>query len=599
MGKSSPGDVKAGGASVKINADSTAFSAVLGAAEKRLKAFGSNAMAMGAKLGGIGLALGAGLLGAVKSFADSGSALEDMSQRTGDTASNLSAIGYAAKQSGTDIEALEGGLGKMASTVAGAIGGEKAAVKLLNDLGLKAGDLKGKLPTEQLAIFADKIAGISDNDTKIDMVKSIFGKSGTALIPLLNEGSAGIGALTAEAEKLGLVMSDADAAGAAKLGDAFDKLTGAAGGIVNKIGSALAPAISGVVDYLIDATAAVSKFIGENKMLVVGIGIGVAALTAVGGALIGVGVLAYATGLAIGALGAVVGFLTSPFGIAIAVIAGLIAIGTQLGFGLAEWADLAKYMGDQFLSVFGGVLSTVKKTIGGIVNAISAGKIELAAKILWAGVQVAWMQGCEAIGQIWSKAMLSMEAGFSTFTKSVRHMWQDVSNWLAKPMAVVIANMQGLEVEDVLKSLEEENQGQKGKIDKEQNKWDADIKKRQNAKPAANSAVEAKLAELKLLTDQAAALAAVPDDVANKIPDAKKRTDQAKEVGSQMKSGEAQARNSSGAASSIAKAANSSTNDVAAKQLAAMNAAKINLDKSLKWLEQIAKNVGITITERA
>ena len=201
----------------------------------------------------------------MKSFADTGSALDDMSQRTGDTASNLSAIGYAAKQSGSDLESLEGGLSKMSGTIAGAIAGEKASVKLLDDLGLKASDLECKLPIEQLAMFADKIAGISDNDTKIDMVKSIFGKSGTALIPLLNEGSAGIGALTAEAEKLGLVMSDKDASAAAALGDSFDKLTGAAGAIVTKIGGALAPALSGIADYLTEVAAAVGKFVCENQ----------------------------------------------------------------------------------------------------------------------------------------------------------------------------------------------------------------------------------------------------------------------------------------------------------------------------------------------
>lgn len=590
--------MKAGGASVRISADSSPFNIDISKVEKRLKAFGSNALAMGAKLGGVGLALGAGLLGAVKSFADTGSALDDMSQRTGDTASNLSAIGYAAQQSGSDLESLEGGLSKMSGTIAGALAGEKASTKLLNDLGLKASDLKGKLPTEQLALFADKIAGISDNDTKIDMVKSIFGKSGTALIPLLNEGSAGIGALTAEAEKLGLVMSSKDASAAAALGDSFDKLTGAASGIVMKIGGALAPAITGIVDYMIEATAAVSKFIGENQALVVGIGLGVVALTAVGVAIMGVGALAYAGGIAVGVLSGAIAFLTSPIGLGIAAIVGLIAVGTQLGMGLAEWADLADWMGDQFMSVFGGVLSTVRTTMTGIANAIQAGKIELAAKILWAGVQAAWLQGCDAIKQVWSSALLSMEAEFSSFTKSVRYIWQDVSNLLAQPMAYVIAKATGQDVNDVLQSLEEENQGQKDKIDKEQTKWDKDIKKRQAMPFKADPNIAAKIKELTALTEEAAAFNAIPDDVADKAAEGRKRTTKANEIGSQMKTSEAQARNSAGAASSIAKAANGSTN-LSAQQLAEQKKANVIAAKQLKLAEDAKKKPPVVVKEQS
>ena len=97
-------DVKAGGASVTIGADDSPLKSVLTGAEKRLWAFGAAARAVGAGLAGIGIGLGTGLLAAAKSFADSGSALDDMAQRTGESAQNLSEIGYAAKLSGSSIE---------------------------------------------------------------------------------------------------------------------------------------------------------------------------------------------------------------------------------------------------------------------------------------------------------------------------------------------------------------------------------------------------------------------------------------------------------------------------------------------------------------
>ena len=51
MAKSTPGAVKAGGASVVINADSGPFNIDIEKVEKRLKAFGQTARAMGPSWG--------------------------------------------------------------------------------------------------------------------------------------------------------------------------------------------------------------------------------------------------------------------------------------------------------------------------------------------------------------------------------------------------------------------------------------------------------------------------------------------------------------------------------------------------------------------
>jgi hypothetical protein len=363
--------VKAGGAYVEIGTDNKPFDVGLDHAAKRLKAFGASAVAIGARLAGVGLGIGAGLVAAAVSFADAGSKLADMSQRTGDTAANLSAIGFAAQQSGSDIETLEGGLSKMSATIAGAIGGEKAAVKLLHDLGLSAAMLKGKLPTEQLAMFADKIAAIKDNSVKVDMTKAIFGKSGTQLLPLLNQGAAGIAELTAEARKLGLVMSDEDVAAADAFGDSIDRLKASVGAVVNRIGAQLAPILNRVADYLTTAAGKVSRFVAENQGLVMGAGIAAVALVGLGGALITVGAAATLAGVALTGLGVVVAVLTSPFTLVALAIGGALAAlvhFTGIGRGLIDSLGLRFDKLLEKVKTVGVAIETALGTRKGVTN---------------------------------------------------------------------------------------------------------------------------------------------------------------------------------------------------------------------------------------
>src|SRR4051812_10277800 len=110
-------DVRAGGAFVEIGAITSGLDKGLAAAAAKLKAFGSAVGSIGKTM----LKLGGGILGplaaAGKVFADMGSELNDASQRTGIAVEALSALKFAAEQSGSSLEGLEGGLRKMQKTI--------------------------------------------------------------------------------------------------------------------------------------------------------------------------------------------------------------------------------------------------------------------------------------------------------------------------------------------------------------------------------------------------------------------------------------------------------------------------------------------------
>jgi hypothetical protein len=106
-------NVRAGGAFVELWADGKNLNKGLKESLAKVQAFGKAISGIGTRLGAVGGAITAPLIGAAKLFADSGSALEVMSQRTGVSVEQLSLLGYAAKQSGTDMEGVEVGIRKM------------------------------------------------------------------------------------------------------------------------------------------------------------------------------------------------------------------------------------------------------------------------------------------------------------------------------------------------------------------------------------------------------------------------------------------------------------------------------------------------------
>jgi hypothetical protein len=66
--------------------------------------------------------------------------------RTGVSVEAISALAYAAKQSGTDLEGLENGLRKMSKLIVEAAKGSDGAVETLRLLGLTVEDLNGPEP---------------------------------------------------------------------------------------------------------------------------------------------------------------------------------------------------------------------------------------------------------------------------------------------------------------------------------------------------------------------------------------------------------------------------------------------------------------------
>lgn len=162
--------------------------------------------------------------GALNQFTHFGDALDKMSKRTGIAASDLSRLKFAAEQSGSSMEELGNGIRDFNKNLQSARNGDLTALKNFRELGLSPEILGGKTVKEQLLMIADALKNCGDEAKKTKVAVSLFGEAGYKLLPMLNEGSVGINALSAEADRMGIAISEEDVANAVQLTDEINRM---------------------------------------------------------------------------------------------------------------------------------------------------------------------------------------------------------------------------------------------------------------------------------------------------------------------------------------------------------------------------------------
>jgi len=204
-------------------------------------------------------AAAAALVGAVKSAADYGDQLDNMSQRTGVAVEELAKLQYAAKLSDTSSEALGKGIGNLSKLMVAAAGGAEESSKLFEKFGINLRNADGTIrgTSDVLYDLADVFATMPEGPQKTALAMEFFGKKlGQELIPLLNQGSEGLKAMADEAERLGLVLNAEQAKAAADFNDNLDRLGQLSRGVAVSIGNALIPALNNMLAKLNDANRA-------------------------------------------------------------------------------------------------------------------------------------------------------------------------------------------------------------------------------------------------------------------------------------------------------------------------------------------------------
>lgn len=439
-------DIKAGAAYVEIWVKDNKFTRALKNAQRRLDAFGSGMIGIGAKVAGVGAAAVGSIAAAGIAFASAGDKIDKMSARTGIAADRLSALKFAAEQSGASIDDVGGAIQKMNRRLGRISVGEGTATQVaaMEELGLSLADIQSMNPEQRFMALADAIAGYGDQAAAAGLAQRAFGTGVDKLLPLFANGSAGIRELTAEAEKLGFVMSTEDTKAAAALGDAMNRVKSTLAGIYQQIGAAIAPAMTRLADLMAGAATKAVQFVKKYRDMIPAIAAAGVALITAGSIVMGLGAAFVALGSVIGGVATVVGVLSSPVGIAAVVIAAAGAATLAATAAFLKFTGAGQVVADEFKKAFGSATQKTIEDFGrayqGIQDAIKAADFATAIDIAMAAANLALVRGVKGI--------------LETLATMNRSIAENLPFFL-KPQAMVMNTQAGV-FEDLASGLDEQ-----------------------------------------------------------------------------------------------------------------------------------------------
>jgi len=189
---------------------------------------------------------------------------------------------------------------------------------------------------------------------------------------------------------------------------ALARVKQAAVAVFVEIGDALSEPIKKISKVVVKYLEMIAEWIAHNKEVVLTALKIVGAVAAVGAVLVVVGTVAQGVafvfggisaiitgvGTAISVLGSVLAALFTPIGLVVIAIAGIgaaILYYSGLGGKILEW------LGEKFQEL----KDFANESFQGIKDAMMAGDFTLAAKILWASLQIAWQKGIGFLKSLW------------------------------------------------------------------------------------------------------------------------------------------------------------------------------------------------------
>ncbi len=263
------------------------------------------------------------------------------------------------------------------------------------------------------------------------------------------------------------------------------------------IGEALAEPLEKLAGTLKRWGGMIRDFLAGHKELVVAAAKVVGIVALVGAALITLGVAASALGYIFGGIGtilslvgtllsfigSVLGALLTPIGLVVAALAGL---GAYFLWASGAGGKALAWLSERFDDLKGFALESIQ----GIKDALAAGDIALAAKVLWLSLKVAWQTGINwlkgywiafkywflntageafdgltivvaeawyGIRKIWATSINFLLNLWTNLSTAIIKVWNQATGWIAKQMAKVVGAFdESFDVEAVSKNIDEE-----------------------------------------------------------------------------------------------------------------------------------------------
>jgi len=174
--------------------------------------------------------------------------------RAGTDVESFAAIGGVAKNVGVDIDTLGQGMVRLSRNIADVAQGKSSEAKKAFDvLGISVRDSSGQVKDSStvFAELANKFKDYTEGANEVALATALMGRGGSALLPVLNEGSKAITEQKDQMKALGLEINANTVAAALKTQKEFDKLNKIWDGIVLQLTAGMLPALQDVSGSLL------------------------------------------------------------------------------------------------------------------------------------------------------------------------------------------------------------------------------------------------------------------------------------------------------------------------------------------------------------
>lgn len=183
-------------------------------------------------------------LAAVMSIKDVADETGKLSQRLGISTEKLSEMRYMMQLSNVSLGEMTSGMNHLANKMQDALAGDRQAASVFKSMSVSLRDANGQVKSLDtvFAEVSDRVSRYADGANKTALANDVFGRGiGERLIPMLNNGSAGLRGLSEEARKLSAVFDEDLIRQSGNLNDNFTRLSFAAESLKIRLASDLMP----------------------------------------------------------------------------------------------------------------------------------------------------------------------------------------------------------------------------------------------------------------------------------------------------------------------------------------------------------------------
>ena len=471
--------IRAGSAFVELFMKDTRFTTGLKAADKDLRKFGEKMRSLGTWVTAAGTAASLAFVPTIKAASDAVETVNKFEAVFKDQAPAAKAF----------ADALAASVGRSKYAIYDALASLDAFFVGLGFGGSEARKFSQELTA--LAVDFGSFYNISDDEA---MERFISALSGSAQVldkfgvnirqaalqeELLAMGVNKTWSEVSEAEKVqarfNVILKSMTAQGAVgdaiktagSFGNRMKALKGSLHDAAVEVGNALIPVLTTLVDKVVRIVDASKKWITENTGLVRMIALAAVGVTAAGGALIALGAAATIAGMALGALATVGAAISSVFA-ALFTKAGLVAVAIAGVAGAIIYVSGSGAKAIQWLSdSFNELRATASLVFKGISDAMAAGDLSLAARVLWLSIKAEFKRGTNALEEVvigfkqwiatawydavfglaepFAEAIAQMAKMWTNFTASIIDKWKGIEQTIAEALITQTAKSQGMD----------------------------------------------------------------------------------------------------------------------------------------------------------